>query len=98
MDEKHKIIFCGILNFWKSDFGYQTSDRWLYVSFALSSQYHAPNLVPNLVIDADPRDLIQSSGPRMQSWDIFNYSPGYEEIKTRDLRKMGMKVTTLYLK
>ncbi|KJA21509.1 hypothetical protein HYPSUDRAFT_216253 [Hypholoma sublateritium FD-334 SS-4] len=91
MDKKYKVIFCGILNFWKSDSGYQTSNRWLYVSFAFGSRY-----APNLATGVDARDLIQSSGPLVLSLPS-EHSPGYENMQEQDLRRMGMKFTTLHL-
>lgn len=86
------VIFLGIVNFWKRDSAYQTSNRWLCVSFLLPGKS-----APMVITDIDARDLYQISGPLVQSWTT-NRSPGYENMQEQDLWKMGIQVTTLHLR
>ena len=89
--EISEAIFCGILNFWKADSGYHTSDDWLYVVFKFGTD--CPS---DLIPDIKTRDLVQISGPRVQSWNR-GHTPGYNRIREHDFRKMGTQVAQLYL-
>ncbi|KJA25437.1 hypothetical protein HYPSUDRAFT_37415 [Hypholoma sublateritium FD-334 SS-4] len=80
------IIFCGILNFWKSGAVYQTSDTWLYVSVGFGPR-----------TGSDVTDMQPLSGPLVLSWPSEHPS-GYENIREQDLSKLGMTVTTLHFK
>ncbi len=85
----HKVIFCGILNFWMNGTSHRTSEEWLYVPLSFRSL-----LGDSKITDIDTRNLEQLSGPQVLSWP----KSGYEYIREEDLQKMGMTVTTLYLK
>ncbi|KJA21495.1 hypothetical protein HYPSUDRAFT_723309 [Hypholoma sublateritium FD-334 SS-4] len=86
-------IFCGILNFWRSESAYHIPDHWLYVVFKFST-----DLASKTIPDINARDLVQISGPRVQSWPRdHTFGPGYNRLWEQDLRKMGMQVAQLYL-